>query len=262
MFEQHTFEIVSGPHRLRARKIIPLENLRPHAPTMVFLHEGLGSIEQWRDFPQALVRATHLPAIVYDRPGYGGSDPLARNPDGPALQREELTDLAAVIESCNLPHPILVGHSDGGTLALLYAARYPERPLAVVAEASHVLVEEVTLSGIKATAALFESTDLKHRLSRYHGDKTERMFYGWHDDWLSPEHGQWNMEAALPSIRCPVLVVQGEADEYGTLAQVEAIVKGVSGRVETLLVPECGHSPHLQFKDHVAREVARFIAGL
>ena len=262
MFEERTFEIEAGANRLRARSISLAVGSIGDANTMVFLHEGLGSIEQWRDFPRLLVAATGLPALVYDRPGFGGSQPLQRRPDAPALQREEIADLAAVVESCNLRAPILIGHSDGGTIALLYAARFPERPRAVIAEASHVFVEEATLIGIREAARLYETADLRQRLSRYHGEQTDRMFCGWRDEWLLPQFDQWNIEASLPAVRCPVLIVQGEADEYGTLDQVEAVRRGVSGPTKTVLIPGCGHSPHLQDKERVVREMAGFIAGL
>lgn len=262
MFDERTFEIAAGRHRLRVRSISLAGKGGDDACAMIFLHEGLGSIELWRDFPRALVRETGLAALVYDRPGFGGSQPLQREADGPSLQREEIADLSAVVEACHVQAPILLGHSDGGTIALLWAARHPERPRAVIAVASHVFVEEATLTGIREAVRLYETGDLRGKLARYHGDKIDQVFGGWRDDWLLPEHGQWNVEAALPGVRCPVLVVQGEEDEYGTLAQVEAIRRGVSGPVASVLIPGCGHSPHLQAKERMVEEIARFIAAL
>jgi pimeloyl-ACP methyl ester carboxylesterase len=262
MFDERTFEISSERHLLRARSITSAGGGAEISPALVFLHEGLGSIEQWRDFPRELVRATGLAAVVYDRPGFGGSQPLQRAVDGPALQRADISDLTAVVDACGIGSPILIGHSDGGTIALLYAARFPERPRAVIAEASHVFVEQATLTGIREAGRLYRSGDLRQKLSRYHGEKTDAVFGCWSDDWLLPQHGKWNIEATLPAITCPLLVIQGEDDEYGTLAQVEALCSGVSGRVESVLIPGCGHSPHLQAKQRVVEEMARFIAGL
>ena len=262
MFDERTFEIAADRYRLRTRSIALSGQASGAAPTLVFLHEGLGSIEQWRDFPRELARATLLPALVYDRPGFGGSQPLQRAADRPALQREDIGDLAALLDACGIREPILIGHSDGGTLALLYAARFPKRPRAVIAEASHVFVEQATLAGIREAVRLYRTSDLPQKLARYHGDRTDAVFSGWRDDWLLPEHAGWNIEASLPAITAPLLIVQGEQDEYGTLAQVEALRNGVSGPVDCVLIPGCGHSPHLQAKERVLREMARFISGL
>ena len=262
MFDERTFEITAGRHSVRARSISLAPGASNDAPTMVFLHEGLGSIEQWRDFPRAMVRETGLSALVYDRPGFGGSQPLQRPADGACLQREEISDLTAVVDAFGIRAPILVGHSDGATIALLYAARFPERPRAVIAEASHVFVEQATLTGIREAVRLYETGDLRQKLIRYHGDKIDQVFYGWRDDWLLPEFGAWSIEARLSSIACPLLIVQGEDDEYGTLLQVEALEKGVSGKTQSVLIAGCGHTPHLQAKERTLQEMVRFVSGL
>ena len=158
--------------------------------------------------------------------------------------------------------PILVGHSDGGTISLLYAAQFPAQPLAVITLAAHVFVEETTLAGIRKAVQAFETGALRQKLYRYHGDNTDAMFEGFEDDWLLPRYRDWNIESCLHSIRCPLLVMQGEDDEYGTVAQVEAIAGGVSGRVERVLIPACGHNPHLQAREQVLDEMKCFIEGL
>lgn len=262
MSEERIFEIEVGGQRLHTKRIMPAGGGAADAPTLVFLHEGLGSIGQWRDFPAALVRATGLVALVYDRYGFGNSSPLLKERDELYLQREDISCLTAVLEHCDIQKPVLIGHSDGGTIALLYAASFPERPLGVIAEAAHVFVEEATQAGIREARQAFETGGLRGKLARYHGDKTDEMFYRWYDEWLLPAYGNWNVEAHLSSIRCPVLVIQGKDDEYGTVSQVESICGRVAGRAESVLIPACGHNPHLQARQIVLREMTRFIAGL
>ena len=262
MFEERIFETRAQGHLLRTMSIRPCGGQPDDAPTLVFLHEGLGSIEQWRDFPRAMTRETGLASLVYDRYGFGGSEPLQKVRDGLHLQREDISCLSALLDACGVRTPILIGHSDGGTIALLYAARFPERPQGVIVEATHVFVEEATRAGIRDALKAYETGGLRERLARYHGDKTDTMFHRWHDDWLAPEFQEWSIEAGLSSIRCPVLVIQGEDDEYGTVAQVESIRNRVSGRVESIMIQACGHNPHHQARERVLREMARFISGL
>jgi len=258
--EELTFSIRCCGLRLQAKTILPpCTGLTGHRATLVFLHEGLGSISQWRSFPLALVRATGLPALVYDRCGYGGSDPLARPPDPSYLETEAFERLPEVLAACGIESPILVGHSDGGTIALLHAARYPQGSLGVIAEAAHVFVEEVSLQGIWRTLHEFETTQLRERLRAHHGDKVDAVFRGWSEVWLSPAFQSWSMEELLPGIRCPVLAVQGEEDEYGTPAQVDAILQGVAGPAQALLIPGCAHVPHFQARERVLDGMARFI---
>ncbi len=231
------------------------------APVLVFLHEGLGSIDQWKDFPARLCAATGSPGLVYDRWGFGGSQALDGPRDPGYLHHEARESLPAVLAACGVDDPLLVGHSDGGSIALLFAAAYPDRARAIVTEAAHVFVECVTLAGIRAAARAYRDTDLRERLGRYHGPKTDLVFNGWADTWLGPGFRDWNIEAELPRIRCPALVIQGEDDEYGTPAQVEAIARGVSGPVCTWMVPRCGHVPHRQAAQAVLESMARFIGA-
>lgn len=228
------------------------------APTLVFLHEALGCTAMWKDVPEQLSGMTGLPALIYDRHGHGKSGALAGPRDPDYLDRESFEILPAILEACGVADPLLVGHSDGGSIALLYASRYPAR--AVVTEAAHVFVEDVTLAGIRDAVDAWRATDLEQKLARYHGTKTGALFTAWAETWLSDDFVSWNIEAALPGITCPALIIQGEGDEYGTRRQVEAIAGGVSGPARTLLLPDCRHVPHLQAADRVLPAIADFIA--
>jgi pimeloyl-ACP methyl ester carboxylesterase len=261
-FEERTFFVQAGGHNLQVMSLDPPGIPEGGEATLVFLHEGLGSIGQWRDFPRQLADATGLGALVYDRYGFGGSDPLQEKRDGMYLQREAHETLPQVLKSCGVDRPILIGHSDGGTIALLFAARFPEQPRGVITEAAHVFIEEVTLAGIRQAVTAFEAGSLREKLERYHGQRTDSMFRGWSETWLVPEFREWTMEECLAEIRCPVLAIQGENDEYGTAAQVQAIAGLVAGPGELLLIPGCGHSPHQQARELVLREMTRFVDRL
>ena len=200
--------------------------------TLVFLHEGLGSVAQWGDFPDALCGRLHLDGLAYDRAGHGRSAPSARRRTDRYLHEEAHDVLPVVLEAAAIAQPILIGHSDGGTIALLFAARFAERCAAVVTEAAHVFVEELTIAGIRNAVAAWQRTDLEARLARYHGDNTELLFRDWSETWLSPSFRGWNVETDIGSLTCPLLLLQGAGDEYGTPGQVEAIAAGVSGPVE------------------------------
>jgi len=225
---------------------------------MVFLHEALGCNDMWKRWPGRLAGTSSLPFVSYDRFGHGRSDPLPgeRAPD--YLEFEAYEVLPRVLDACGVSHPILFGHSDGGSIALMYASRFPVR--AVVTEAAHVFVEDVTRAGIRAALAAWRATDLPARLARYHGDKTEALFFAWANTWLSDEFASWNIEDCLSRIASPVLAVQGEDDEYGTVRQVEAIVNGVSGRARSVIMPNCGHSPHVQAEDRLLPLIEAFVA--
>jgi len=245
--------VQAAGHRLRVRRI-------PGAgPTLVFLHEGLGGIAQWRDVPAALAHATGLPALVYERYGYGASDPRVGPPDPHYLEEESLRALPEVLAACGIERPFLVGHSDGGSIALLYGAQWPDRPLGIVTEAAHVFMEAMGIEGLRRAREAFETTDFRDRLKRHHGDRVDAMFHNWNDVWLDPRHLDWTFAPRLSAITAPVLAVQGLDDEYGTPAQVETIVRGVKGPSRSLLVPGCGHVPHFQARDLVLGEMARFI---
>jgi pimeloyl-ACP methyl ester carboxylesterase len=257
-----TFQISAAGHGIHAERIEPdAHSEGADGKTLVFLHEGLGSAGQWRGFPSLLAARTGLPALVFDRWGYGHSDPFTLPRPMTYLHEEAQASLPAVLDACGIDRPILVGHSDGGSIALICAASMPERVQAVITEAAHVFVEDVTLDGIREAVRTYGETDLAKRLARYHGDKTDLVFHGWADTWLSREFRDWNIEEFLPRVRCPALIIQGIADPYGTPGQVEAIRRKISGPATALLL-NCGHSPHAEAQEEVLEAMARFIEPL
>lgn len=199
---------------------------------------------QWRDFPQELAAATGLPTFVYDRSGHGESAEAAR-PRSPRYLHEEAAALALLLEANHIHDPVLIGHSDGGSIALLYPFLSGRQPRGIITLAAHVFVEEETLRGIRAV----EASDVRQRLRRYHGDKTDALFDAWAGIWLSPEFRPFDISRELHAVRCPVLAIQGAADEFGTPAQLAAIEANVRGEVSTLLIPGCGHEPHHQARN-------------
>lgn len=245
-----------GGRRLEHRWIGPPPG---EAPTIVFLHEGLGSVSTWRDFPARLAESAGCGALVFSRAGHGRSDP----PDGPRsiryLDEEALEVLPAVLAALSVVRPILFGHSDGATIALLYAGAHPDSLRGAILEAPHVNVEENALAGIRRTVEVYETGALREKLRRHHGGGTDALFHAWSGIWLSPEFRGWNVEDRLASITCPVLVVQGEDDEYGTLAQVHAVVSRVAGPARALVLPGCGHSPHAEKPVEVLTAAAAFV---
>ena len=227
------------------------------APTLVFLHEGLGSASQWRDFPAALADATGCGALVYSRLGYGGSDPLDRPFDASFMHREALDRLPRLLDACGVADPLLVGHSDGASIALIYAAAgLPAHALAL--EAPHVFVEPLTVESIAATRERYATTDLAERMRRHHGEKTDATFRAWTDVWLGDEFRRWDIRDTLDRVACPVLVVQGEQDEYGTLDQVRAIASRAPD-VETVVLDRCGHAPHRDRPEATLAAMRRFV---
>ena len=228
-------------------------------PTLVFLHEGLGSIRQWRDFPARVANATGCRALVYDRYGYGKSDVLREERVGAEFMHDgALNELPELLENLNIEHPILVGHSDGASIALIHAGTYQVRGVAVMAP--HVFIEDVCVKSIAEARRQFETTDLPQRLGKYHRDSW-KTFYLWADAWLDPAFLDWNIEEYLPRIKCPVLAIQGEADEYGTMAQLDAIARQAGGPCELLKLPQCGHSPHKDQPERTLQAVVNFVRG-
>lgn len=230
----------------------------PRRPTLVFLHEGLGSIAMWRGFPARVAEVTGCAALVYSRYGYGGSDVLEAPFGVDYMHREAQDALPELLARLGIERPILVGHSDGASIALIYAGTH-EAVHGLVALAPHVFVEDVSVRSIAQAKVAFETTDLPQKLARYHVD-ARRTFYGWNDIWLRPDFRRWNIEAFLPRIRCPVLAIQGVNDEYGTMAQIEAIAAQVAGACEVVKLDACGHSPHRDQHDATLAAVARFVA--
>jgi len=230
----------------------------PGKPTLVFLHEGLGSMRQWRDFPLRLAQATGCRALLYSRYGYGQSEVLREAKAGVRfMHREALESLPALLAALKVAAPVLVGHSDGASIALIHAgAGHPVRALAVMAP--HVFVEPVCVSSIAKAKQDFDTTDLAARLGKYHRDP-RKTFHLWADAWLDPEFLHWNIEEYLQGIHCPVLAIQGRDDEYGTMAQLERIRRGVRGPCELLELPGCGHAPFRDQPQATLDAMARFI---
>ena len=257
------FFIRAASHTLRVRTLLHQDNEAANSrPSLVFLHEGLGCIEIWQDFPLILSRATGCNTLIYDRWGHGKSDPLDVKRTLRYLHDEALASLPDVLMHSQVDECILIGHSDGGSIALLFAAEHPQIARGVITEAAHVFVEDISLKGIQEAVKIYNTTDFAHKLARYHGGKAEQIFRAWAETWLSAEFKTWNIEDCLPKITCPVLVIQGADDQYGSAAQVEAIAGQVNGPVKSLLIPRCAHIPHKEAKDKVAGEMIRFIRSL
>ncbi len=249
-----SFVTVLG-HRLEYERI---DGARAEAPMLVFLHEGLGSRAMWRDFPAKLADATGSPAIVYSRYGYGRSDPITAPRRIDYMHVEALEALPELSRKLGIENPILIGHSDGGSIALIHAGagRWPVR--ALVLEAPHVFVEDLTVASIAEAKTVYRTSDLAQRLGRYHAD-ADNAFRGWNDIWLHPDFRRWNIEASLPGVRCPVLAIQGADDEYGSVAQLDAIERQVAGPVERRVLADCKHSPHRDQERAALEAMARFI---
>jgi pimeloyl-ACP methyl ester carboxylesterase len=213
----------------------------------------------WKDFPARMCEAHGLRGLVFSRYGYGRSTPKPSDerwsPEFMHQQAHEV--LPALFAALGLERPWLFGHSDGGSIALLYAARFPTGVSGVVAVAPHLFVEDISITSIEKAREAYSTTDLRERLARYHDDP-DSAFRGWNDAWLSPQFRTWNIEAEIAHVACPVLAVQGEGDEYGTLAQVDAIVRRLP-KTRLLVLPDCGHSPHRDQPAILSREAGRFI---
>jgi len=232
------------------------------ASPLVFLHEGLGSVTLWRGFPQALCNRLARRGLAYSRYGYGGSTPRPQEVPLPLdyLEREAAETLPAFLEAMNVKRPWLIGHSDGGTIALLAAAREAVPLAGIVVIAPHYFVEDVCLAGIERARHAFESGDLREKMARYHQDP-DSVFYGWQQVWSDPARRDWNIAAELEGITCPVLAMQGREDEYATLEQIEG-VKRRTPHTELYVVEECGHFPHLTKSEETIERIAAFIAAV
>jgi len=226
--------------------------------TIVMLHEGLGSIAMWRDFPERVADATGCGVLAYSRYGHGKSERLAEKRCFDFMHHEAKMVLPELLRQLEIQQPILLGHSDGASIALIYAGTWPGLVRGLILEAPHVFVEDLSIRSITAIRELYESTDLAKKLARYH-EHIDETFRGWNDIWLDPHFRNWNIEEYLEAITCPTLVIQGENDEYGTLAQVEGIQRRVPA-AQTLILPRCGHSPHRDQPNLTLGAIAEFVA--
>jgi pimeloyl-ACP methyl ester carboxylesterase len=233
------------------------------APLVIFLHEGLGSVAIWKDFPQRLCDDGGFRGLSYSRPGYGQSTRRAPDEKWPVdyLQRQAMQVLPALLRALDLNDikPWLFGHSDGGSIALIYAAAFSQSLSGAVVLAPHVFVEEFSLDAIRQTVAQYQSTNLKQGLARYHANP-DSAFYGWSDAWLSPEFKAWNIEAMLPDIRAPLLAIQGIDDEYATMEQLDRISAAVP-HCQLLKLVDCGHTPHRDQPQQVIDAALTLISG-
>lgn len=231
----------------------------PDRPTIVFLHDSLGCTELWRDFPEQLAQAARCNILIYDRLGYGKSAPMPTFEWPVNYMEHEADILFHLLRRSGIDEPILFGHSDGATIALLTASKYPEKIKAVVAEAAHIFVEDVTLQGIHEAIESYTHTNLADRLAKYHGNKVDTLFKAWTKTWTRSDFRDWNMEHQLPHIVCPLLFIQGEADEFGTLAQAEKTISQVNGPAEKYLIPNIGHTPHKEAGELVIDRTLKFL---
>ena len=252
-----TLAVEGRPVEIEHAWVGPAASLQP---VLVFLHEGLGSLAMWKDFPARLCDALGCRGLVYSRPGYGRSSP---RPAGERWQldfmhRQAEALLPALLQALGVQPPYaLFGHSDGGSIALIHAARFPARVAAAVVLAPHILVEAFGLASIRQAREAYLNTDMRARLARYHDD-VDSAFWGWNDVWLDPAFEAWRIDELLPRIRCPILAVQGLEDPYGTMAQIDGIAAHVPG-TRLLKLAQCGHSPHRDRPEAVIAATQEFL---
>ena len=229
-------------------------------PTIIMLHEGLGSLALWKKFPQRLAASTGCGVLVYSRYGHGGADKLMEKRPVAFMHHEGEVVLPELLDKIGIALPILLGHSDGGSISLIFAGKYPERPRALILEAPHVFVEDLSVASITQAKVNYETTDFSQKLGRYH-QHVDATFWGWNDIWLDPQFRSWNIEEYLPAIRCPILCIQGEQDEYGTIAQVKAI-QAHTPATEVVMLANCRHSPHRDQPEATLERMVEFMAGV
>ena len=213
-------------------------------PVMVFLHEGLGSVSLWKDFPDQLCARIGMRGLVYSRPGYGKSTPRGADEYWSAdfMHRQAYEVLPTLLAHLNVKNPWLFGHSDGASIALLYAAQFPAALRGAIVVAPHLFVEDISIQSIKLAREVYLQHGLRERLERHH-DAVDSAFFGWNDVWLSEAFKDWTIESVIPDIRCPLLALQGEQDEYGSMQQVMRI-RELLPSAEVITLANCGHSPH------------------
>lgn len=254
---EHYFHVVVEGRRLEYRTI---GEPAAQSPALVFLHEGLGCVALFRDFPDRVCAATGLPGIVYSRLGYGGSDPCTEPRTVRFMHDEAVHVLPALLRTFGIERPILIGHSDGASIALIHAGTFPDADAAVVALAPHLFVEPVCTDAIAAIARRYEVPGLREQLARYHND-VDGAFRYWTEIWLSDAFAAWTIEKEVAAIRCPILAIQGENDQYGTMRQLDRIAE-LQPQAQLLKLPDCRHSPHLDRPDEVVEAVASFCLSI
>ena len=242
-------------HWLEAARI---EGRDSKLPAIVMLHEGLGSVAHWKDFPSVLAEATGAGVFLYSRYGHGRSDVLQEPRSVSYMHHEAQVVLPEILQKAGIERPVLLGQSDGASIAILYAATFPDSPAGLILEAPHVFVEDITVSSIAQARVFYEETDLPQRLGRYHAN-VDSLFWGWNNIWLDPRFRDWNIESYLDSVRCPVLVLQGIQDEYGTKKQVEAIQRRIPS-ASAVMLDNCKHAPHRDRPEATLAAISRFLS--
>ncbi len=227
-------------------------------PTLIFLHDSLGCVELWRDFPHTIALKTKCNLLVYDRFGYGKSSSFLTEKRENNYMELEADFLNELLEKLQINEVILFGHSDGGSISLIAAAKYPKKIKAIITEGAHIFVEEVTLEGVRQAKESYRSTDLKLKLEKYHGEKTQILFDAWTETWLNPFFLNWNIEHFLRLIKCPTLAIQGVDDEFGSIDQVEGIEKGCQ-QTFFFIIPNAKHSPHKEARELTELLVVDFL---
>lgn len=254
--EKREFVTIAG----KRLETLFIEARKQGSPTIVMLHEGLGSIALWKDFPRRVAERTGCGVLVYSRYGHGNSDRLLEKRPVSFMHHEGQVVVPELLKAFGIERPILLGHSDGGSIALIYAGTFPESPRALILEAPHVFVEDLSVASIAAAKVNFQSTDFREKLGKYH-EHVDETFWGWNDIWLDPAFRSWNIEEYLGSIGCPILCIQGEQDEYGTPAQVQAIRSRIP-ETEIAMLADCKHSPHRDQQDKTLGLITGFCRNI
>ncbi len=241
-------------HSLEAIKI---EARHSNLNTIVMLHEGVGSVAHWKDFPSELAEATGAGVFVYSRYGHGASEALKEPRPVSYMHHEAQVVLPDILRQAGIERPVLLGHSDGASIAIIYAGAFPDSPAGLILEAPHVFVEDVSVASIAQTGERYRQTNLPQRLARYHAN-ADSLFWGWNNIWLDPNFRSWNIESFLDLICCPVLVVQGAQDQYGTVKQVEAILARIPS-ASAIILDECKHAPHRDQRQATLAAISQFL---
>jgi pimeloyl-ACP methyl ester carboxylesterase len=255
MPESNTIQFFNYHHTRIAYQYICYQE---HAPVMIFLHDSLGCIQLWRDFPHKVATTFNYNLLIYDRLGYGHSEAMPTIDRSQSYMHKEAEVLHALISHLSISTFALFGHSDGASIALLYAALYPDHPQFIISEAAHVFVEDITLQGISNAVKAYQTTDLASKLTKYHGHKASFVFEAWTKTWLNPAFRTWDITALLAQITCPVLAIQGTQDAYGSLAQIDAILSLVQGKAISCIIPDCDHTPHKTNTTAVLNALTKF----
>jgi pimeloyl-ACP methyl ester carboxylesterase len=254
-------EAYSGTFHLtvqgRTLEVHHIPSINGQVAELVLLHEGLGSVSHWKDFPARVASSTGCPVTVYSRYGSGHSELLTEARPVTYMHDEALRTLPDLLAQLHVENPILVGHSDGASIALIHAGAH-DQVRGLVLLAPHVFVEDLSIASIAEAKKIFETTNLPEKLARHHRD-AGRTFWGWNNIWLHPDFRSWNIEEYLPRISCPILAIQGLDDQYGTMAQVRAIARQARGPVEILPLADCRHSPQRDQPEAILAAITKFV---